>query len=104
MSIIGGTSHGKGDALVDVTKAVLLDNMEVVLIDTVNQEGGSRAIGMQLAGRINKSSTRAETLYIFDEDGAAAIISQLLALAGRADFLPDLLARLDRLREEGDLS
>jgi hypothetical protein len=103
MSIIGGSSHGQGDALVDVTKAVLLDDLHVVLIDTLNSEGGQRAIGMQLAGRINKSTTRAETLYIFDEDGAAALISELLALAGRADFLPELMARLEKLGDEGNL-
>ena len=104
MSIIGGTPHGQGDALINATRAVLLDDMQVVLVDTLNKEGGTRVIGMQLAGRINKSTTRSDTLYLFDEDGAAAIISQLLGLAGRADFLPELMARLDELRKEGNLS
>ena len=104
MSIIGGSPHGQGDAIINATRAVLLDDIQVVLIDTLNKEGGSRVIGMELSGRINKSTTRSESLYLFDEDGAAAIISQLLALAGRADFLPELMTRLDELREEGNLS
>jgi hypothetical protein len=104
MSIIGGSPHGQGDALVDVTGAVLLDDMHVVLVDTLNAFGGTRVIGMQLAGRLNKQTERSDVLYLFDEDGAAAIISELLALAGRADFLPQLLERLEQLRDDGNLS
>jgi hypothetical protein len=101
--IIGGSPHGRGDALVDVRRAVLLDDLHVVLVDTLNKDGGTRVIGLQLSGRINKSRTRSSLLYLFDEDGAAALIAELLGLAGRADFLPELLGRLEALQAAGDL-
>jgi len=102
--IIVGSSHGRGDALIDTTKAVLLDDVHVVLIDALNADGAQRVIGLELGGRRNKSTTRSDVLYLFDEDGAAALVSELFGLAGRADFLPELLARIERLDEDGDLS
>ena len=49
-------------------------------------------------------------LFLFGTDGAASIITELLALLGRAthidptDLLDDVLGRMAKLREEGNLT
>ena len=97
--IIGGTPYGRGDALIDTTDAVLLDDVTVVVLGVADRDGAGRAIGMELAGRVNKTSRRSSVLYVFDADGAAAVVSELLGLAARVSptFLDDLLARVRRL-------
>ncbi len=97
--IIGGTPHGRGDALVDTTDAVLLDRVDVVLVGTIVLSGAGRAIALELGGRVNKTPRRSSVLYVMDQDGAAAIISELLGLAGRVSptFLDDLLTRIRSL-------
>ena len=47
---------------------------------------------MQLEGRINKTEERARIMYLFDADGAAAIITELYGLAARIG--PDFFAKL----------
>lgn len=106
-SIHGGTPFGRGDARIDVARAVLLDTINVVMVGTATWgEGAGRAIGLELAGRINKAQARTSVLYLMDEDGAAAIVSELVALAGRAgagqQFLDLMMQRLqDMPRNEG---
>lgn len=97
--IIGGSPHGRGDAVIDARRAVLLDDISVVVVGTADPTGASRALALELGGRINKSSERSDVLYLFDEDGAAAIISELLGMAGRISpaFLDRLLARIGEL-------
>ena len=84
-----------------------LDTCEVVKLD--NPSDGRAFIGMKLEGRINRATDRAAVLYLFDLDGAAGIITELLALAGRAgwrdqmhDLLEDRLAELDKLKPDDD--
>lgn len=97
--IVGGTPYGRGDALIDTADAVLLEEVTVVVLGVAGSDGAGRAIGMELAGRVNKTPRRSSVLYVFDADGAAAIVSQLLGLAARVSstFLEDLLARVRRL-------
>lgn len=97
--IIGGTPHGRGDALIDVEGAVLLREVHVAAVDALNQDGSSRALALQLVGRVNKSAETSSTLYLFDVDGAAAIVSELLGLAARVgpEFRDLLLARVAAL-------
>lgn len=97
--IIGGSAFGRGDALVDTTDAVLLDSTDVALMGALRQTGMETVIGLELGGRINKSTERRETLYLLNADGAAGIISELLGLAERADptFLQQLLDRIAEL-------
>jgi hypothetical protein len=97
--ITGGSPFGLGDAIVDTRGAVLLDTVNVVLVGTAGDEGAGRALAMELGGRVNKRARRTSTLYLFDEDGAAAIISELFGLAGRSSpqFLDRLLERVERL-------
>lgn len=84
-NIKGGSPFGRHDAEVDVTRAVLLDQTAVVLVGTATWgQGAGRAIGLELGGRINKSEARTSVLYLMDEDGAAALVSELIGLAYRA--------------------
>jgi hypothetical protein len=57
--IIGGSAFGIGDALIDPKGgAVLLDNVNVVLVGTAGGGGAGRALAMELEGRVNKSQFR----------------------------------------------
>ncbi|WP_449408037.1 hypothetical protein [Microbacterium maritypicum] len=100
--IIGGSAFGRGDALIDTDKAVLLGNVHVAIIGAARQTGVETVIGLELSGRVNHSTDEHEHLYLMDADGAAAIISDLLGLAGRANprFLAMLLERIENLPKE----
>lgn len=89
--IIGGTPRGRNDAIVDATDAVLMSEVNVCLVEAGD---GRTVIGLELAGRVNMSTSHSELLYLMDEEGVASIISELLALADRAG--PDLQASLRR--------
>lgn len=104
----GGTIAGPGGprdkhgVVIDSTNAVLLDACHVAMIET--SSGGMRnespALAMTLSGRINRTTDLTEILYIFDEDGAAAIITELLALGSRIGpaFEQRLWDRIDQLQ------
>ena len=100
--IVGpGGPHDEGGVLVDTRRAVMLDD---VTVSTVDSNQGS-IIAMLLGGRINKSTDRASVLFLMPLDGAAAIITEFMALSARAgaqDQLMDAVdRRLDRLMEDG---
>ena len=102
-----GGPYDESQVVLDTRYAVLLDTCEVVKLD--NPSDGRAFIGMKLDGRINRATDRAAVLYLFDLDGAAGIITELLALAGRAgwrdqmhDLLEDRLAELDKLKPDDD--
>jgi hypothetical protein len=80
-AVVGGSPRGEGDALLDARSAVLLDGMEVVLVDTKSSDPVSML--MELRGRVNYSTDHVRNAYLFGPDGAAAIVTQVLALAGR---------------------
>jgi hypothetical protein len=81
--IIGGSPGGRGDALLDARSAVLMEGIEVVLIDTKQDDPISMLL--TLSGRINYADDRVTHAYIFGPDGAAGLVSELLMLATRAD-------------------
>jgi len=56
---------------------------------------------MTLDGRINKRTDRARVGYMFGPDGAAALITELLAVADRfgAELLDDVTRRLTALHQ-----
>jgi hypothetical protein len=58
---------------------VLFSGTDVVLVEP-SRDGrpAEPVIGMLLSGRINQTSEQTEILYLFDENGAAAIISELV--------------------------
>lgn len=75
-----GGPHDRNSVIVDTTNAVLLDHSSVCLVETSN---GTPILALLLEGRINKTTDRARNLYLLNEDGAAALVTELLALAHR---------------------
>jgi hypothetical protein len=109
--IIGpGGAHDKNAVLIDAHNAVLMDGIHVALMEPYSN-GIPRPpiIAMQVDGRINKTKDRANITFLFDEDGAAAIITELLALACRmgGNTHEKMLAAVDErmrlLAEDGSL-
>lgn len=93
-----GGPHDRNAVILDTTNAVLLDHSNVCLMETT---GGSVVLAMLLEGRINKTPERARNLYLMNEDGAAALVTELLALAHRIgpEFGERFTMRLQRLLE-----
>lgn len=90
-----GGPHNANSVILDTTDAVLLDSSLVTL---VGSPGNPKPyLAMLLQGRINKTTDRARNLYLMNEDGAAALVSELIALAHRIG--PEFGDRLmDRVR------
>lgn len=90
-----GGPHDRNAVVIDTTNAVLLDHTDVCLMETNN----GVILAMLLEGRINKTTDRARNLYLFDEDGAAALVSELIAVAHRIgpEFGERLMARVQHL-------
>jgi hypothetical protein len=57
---------------------------------------------MLLEGRINKTTDRARNLYLMNEDGAASLVSELIALAHRIgpEFGERLMQRMRSLIDQ----
>ncbi len=93
---VAGDPYARGGVLIDARGAVLMDNSEVVLVDTKADE--PVAMILRLGGRINYSTERADTAYLINTDGAAAIVSEVIGLAGRAGgrFAEQFQSDLDR--------
>ena len=91
-----GGPHDHNAVIVDTTDAVLLDSSDVCLVET---GGGEVVLSMLLEGRINKTTDRARNLYLMNEDGAAALVTELIALAHRIgpEFGERFTARLQHL-------
>lgn len=91
-----GGPHDRNSVILDTTDAVLLESSDVCLMET---SGGSVVLAMLLDGRINKTTDRARNLYLMNEDGAAALVTELMALANRIgpEFGARFTARLERL-------
>ena len=98
-----GDPKSRGTVQLDMRNAVLLGEVEVAMVDL--QSGGESkgpALALELAGRINKTQENVTILYLLNEDGAAAIVSQLIALASRIgpEFRERLLERVGELLAE----
>jgi hypothetical protein len=91
-----GGPHDRNSVIIDTTDAVLLNHSDVCLMETST---GTPVLAMLLEGRINKTTDRARNLYLMNEDGAAALVTELLALAHRIgpEFGQRFTARLEHL-------
>lgn len=109
-----GQMIGDEDVLLDMERAVLMDGMSVCLVNVQSnvvdqlqraEPSSEVRLAMQLDGRVNKTRDRASVLFVFDEDGAAAIVTELVALASRIgpEFAARFQERLDALAEEGHM-
>lgn len=92
----GGDISGPGgpfdasSVVIDTTNAVVLEGVEVAAVDRADGEAPGPAaepiLALLLRGRINRTTERAQVLYLVNEDGAAAVITQLIGVADRAGF------------------
>lgn len=91
-----GGPHDRNAVIVDTTNAVILDATTVTEVETLT---GKPALAMLLEGRIARTTERARNLYLMEEDGAAALVTELLALAHRMgpQFGARFTARLQHL-------
>lgn len=95
-------SRDHGAVVLDTTDAVLLEHTTVCTVDAVRQGAfAEQVIFATLAGRINKKSDHVQVGFLFGPDGAAAIITELLALGDRfgAELLSDMTRRLTDLHQ-----
>lgn len=94
-----GGPQDRNGVVLDLTDAVLLDSTVVTLVEGRRTGGdvpGEPLVALELTGRVNKSTDRADVLFLMDADGAAAIVTELLGLAGRAETFDSEL--MDRIR------
>ncbi|MBE4761789.1 hypothetical protein [Streptomyces caniscabiei] len=99
-----GGPHDRDAVIVDTTNAVLLDHSTVTLVGS--PDAPRPYLAMLLEGRINQTTDRARNLYLMNEDGAAALVSELLALAHRIgpEFGARFTARLEHLITTGSFT
>lgn len=103
---LGGNIAGPGGprdrngVIIDDTHAILLDETECALVETRTKDV---VLALLLRGRINKSADRANALYLLNGDGAAALVTELIALAHRVgpEFGEALMQRIARLVADG---
>lgn len=77
-----GDPHTEGGTLFDSRGSVLLDSSTVLLVDS--KAGDDVYMVLQLEGDVKDSPQRANTSYIINPDGAAAIVTEIVGLAARA--------------------
>lgn len=91
-----GGPHDMDGVVVDTTNAVLLSNSTVTIVEAARRGEARRepVVALMLEGRINKAPTRTRVLYMMNGDGAAAIVTELLGIAKRAERqgAPELVA------------
>lgn len=83
-----GEAWTEGGAVVDPTRAVLVETAQAVLIDASTAVAGAelltRSIGLLLAGTINGTAEQARILYIMPIDGAAEVVAEVFKLGMRS--------------------
>lgn len=104
-----GGPHDISGVVLDARNAVMLETVDVSTIDPEHGARGQHALAMVLGGRINQTKERVSVLFVFGTDGAASIVTELIALYGRAtgnsaEFIADVTERMDKLTNEGNLS
>lgn len=99
-----GGPRDRDAVIIDTTDSVLLDATTVSLMETQSDQGVILAALME--GRINQSTERSRVLYLMNGDGAAALITELLALAYRVgpEFGEALMARVRQLMDDDAVS
>lgn len=106
-SIAGpGGPRDQGMVVLDMTDAVLLESVTVATVDTVRGGAmGEQAMFMTLGGRVNKTTRQVTVGFVFGPDGAAGVVTELLAMADRfgVELLDDMTRRLTTLHQEGNV-
>lgn len=97
-----GGPHDRGAVFLDLTDTVLMSGVEVCAVDTMRAGvTAGQVMFMTIDGRVNKTDDQVRVGYLFDPDGAAAIITELLAMADRfgPEMLDDVTRRLTELHQ-----
>jgi hypothetical protein len=92
-----GDPYARHGVIIDARNAVLMQNVNVSMVEPHGHGAPPDPIlALTLGGRINKRTEHAEHLYLFDVDGAAAIVSELFGVARRIgpEFAELLQSRL----------
>lgn len=76
-----GGPHDHGQSVVDTSRAMLMDALNVVKLD--NPSDGREMVAMLIEGRINQSADRAKVMVLGDLDMLAAFITEAHGLANR---------------------
>jgi len=96
-----GGPYDRDAVVVDTSDAVLLDYSTVSTVELQRRSGpgpaSEVAFALMLEGRVNKTRDRTRVLYLINADGVAALVTELLGLAKRAENLGDP-ALADELR------
>jgi hypothetical protein len=105
-----GGPHDRGGVLLDADRAVLLAEVDVSIVEPVDNSLGEALVALALSGRINLTQDQASVLFLLRVDGAAALVSEIIAVIGRTgdqdlkDAFSDALdRRFERLKEDGNL-
>jgi hypothetical protein len=99
-----GDPNARGNVVIDARNAILMETVECCLVDAdPREELKPERLCLTLGGRVNMRNERSQVLFMFDVDGAAAIVSQLVALGGRIGpaFQRRLMERAQELSAQG---
>jgi hypothetical protein len=103
-----GDPFARGGVIIDARNAILLEELDVSLVDRDSSSPISTQhllLAMVLAGRVNMRNERRRVLFMLGVDGAAAIVSELIALAERIgpEFRDLLLERMSNIPRPPDV-
>lgn len=104
-----GGPHERSGVVLDARNAILLETVDVSTVDPERGGRGQSAVALVLGGRINQTQDRVSVLFLFGSDGAASIVTELIALFGRATgspqpFVNDVMDRIKKLGQEGNMT
>ncbi|WP_018503066.1 hypothetical protein [Parafrankia discariae] len=77
-----GGPHDRNAVVVDTSNAVLLAGLDVAIAH--NASDGRDFVTLLVEGRINRTQDRTRVLWLADEDGLAALVTEIEALMRRA--------------------
>lgn len=104
-----GGPHKRGGVVFDAEHVVLMRSVDVAIIEAIDD--APTLLAMVLGGRINFTQEMAQVMFVFGADGAAALVTELVAVIGRmpdgdlkAEFMEDLDRRFEQLKANGNLS
>lgn len=95
-----GGPYDEEGVVIDTTDAILMDSVNVAIVGSVTDKEVTEIVfALELEGKLNNKPDRQTNLYLFDADGAAAIVAELIGIATRIgpEFQEFLQARLDAL-------
>jgi len=99
---VTGDPHARDSVMIDARRAVLVEAIEAAVVHATRKGVKTDMVGFTLTGRINRPpnmggerpAERVSHLHLMEWDGAANIIVEIKALAGRAGF--DLVPLLEK--------